>query len=243
MPIPPRQPAMSSLLRQTLKYGHLRRLGCPLHGKDIRSISSTGRLKDAPRPTLKAEADVPKAEDNEFDPYEPLRTREKPALLQPIMFTLGVGLCTFAGAAYLTRRESLRLAQSAMNTDASVDDLRHERMRLELKQANATYSRLHEVGCPGFITRSYAWLENHWLNYSDGERLGLGLVAVNTVVFLAWQIPLPAARFFMVKHFMHHPLSGRSYTLLTAVFSHMVSYFSPFPSSIRKALALISKSV
>jgi hypothetical protein len=74
-----------------------------------------------------------------------------------------------------------------------------------------------------------------WLNSSDGERVGIGLVAVNAVVFLAWQIRLPAVRLFMYEHFTHHPLSGRTYTLQSSVFSHAVSYYyyycgSPSPT-------------
>lgn len=228
---------MASPLRQIFRYRHLRRLGCSGRAKHVRSISSTGRLKDAPIPTLKAEIDNPKSEDDDFDPYKAIRTQEKPRMLRPIIFTLGVGFCTFAGAAYLTRQEAQQLAQITVNRDASVGDLRRGRILLELKQANAIFSWLKEIGCPGFITRSYAWLGTRWLNYSDGERVGIGLLAVNAIVFLAWQIPLPAVQFFMVKHFMHHPLSGRSYTLLTSMFSHQVS---DFLSSTRHELALIS---
>jgi rhomboid-like protein len=224
---------MSSPLRQALgNYAHLRRLRCNVHVRAIRPISSTARLKETHLPpTLKPEVDVPKADETDSDPYEPVRTREEPALLRPVIFTLGVGICTFAGAAYLTQRESQELAQTPTITGALVGDLRHERIMRQLKHANATFTWLQEIGCPAFIPRSYAWLGDRWLNSSDGERAAIGLVAVNTLVFLAWQIPLPAARFFMVKHFMHHPLSGRSYTLLTSVFSHMVSYFHTPPSA------------
>lgn len=97
---------MSLPLRQILKYRNLRRSGFTVHVNGIRSITSTGRLKDARPPTPKPEVAFPKAEDSDFNPYELLRTRKRPALLRPIIFTLGVGLCTFGGAAYLTRQES-----------------------------------------------------------------------------------------------------------------------------------------
>jgi hypothetical protein len=224
---------MSSPLCRVLRnYAHLRRLGCNVHVGAIRPINSTARLNDTRLPpTLKPEVDIPKADENGSDPYEPIRTREKPALLRPAIFTLGIGICTFAGAAYLTQRESEELVQTSTITSALVGNLRHERIMRQLKHANATFTWLQEIGCPAFIPRSYAWLGDYWLNSSDGERVALGLVAVNTIVFLAWQIPLPAMRLFMVKHFMHHPLSGRSYTLLTSVFSHMVSCLYRSPSS------------
>jgi rhomboid-like protein len=224
---------MSSPLRQVLRnYAHLPRLGCNVHVRATRPLSSTARRKETRLPpTLKPEVDVPKADENDSDPYEPIRTREKPALLRPLIFTLGIGIGTFAGAAYLTQRESQELAQTATMTGASTGKLRHERIMRELKHANATFTWLQEIGCPAFIPTIYAWLGDHWLNSSDGERAAMGVVAINTIVFLAWQIPLPAVRFFMVKHFMHHPLSGRSYTLLTSVFSHMVSYRHTSPAS------------
>lgn len=87
---------------------------------------------------------------------------------------------------------------------------------LELRQANSTYAWLRKIGCPNFICTSYLLLGNRWLNSSDGEWVSMGLVAVNAVIFLAWQIRLPAVRLFMYEHVTHHPLSGRTYTVLRA---------------------------
>ena len=86
-------------------------------------------------------------------------------------------------------------------------------MMLEVAHARGTLDRLREVGVPAPVPWCYAWLAEHWINFSDGERVGMGLVTV------------PVVRLFMVKHFIHHPLSGRSYTMLTSAFSHMVSLF------------------
>ena len=216
---------MSLLLPTLLNPGHLRLVRCTVHATSIRSITSTNRPRDAPKPTLKAEIEVPTAERIEFDPYHSLRTHKKPALLRPIIFALGVGICTFTAAAYLTRRESQDLASKSENVNASVGQLRQKRMMLEVAQAQKTIDWLQKKGVPQPIPWCYAWLATRWINNSDGERVALSLIAANAIVFLAWQIPLPAVRFFMAKHFMHHPLSGRSYTLLTAVFSHMVSHF------------------
>ena len=215
---------MSPLLHKLLKHGHLRLFRCSVHARAIRWISSTGRLQDAPLPKAKAEVDVPHSEGDGFEPLDSLWTRQKPALLRPIIFTLGVGICTFTGATYLSQRESQELAQKTTNAEASVSELRNERIMLEVAQARETWDWLCKKGIPEPVRSCYVWLATRWVNYSDGERVGVGLIAANTIVFLAWQIPLPAMRFFMVKHFMHHPLSGRSYTLLTSVFSHMVSH-------------------
>jgi len=44
------------------------------------------------------------------------------------------------------------------------------------------------------------------------------ICGVNTAIYLVWKIPRLAP--FMTRTFTHHPLSGRSYTLLTSMFSH-----------------------
>jgi hypothetical protein len=215
---------MSLPLCRILTYASSRQLRCSAHARAARFISPTAKLKDVPvPPMLKPEIDAPSAEQKDADPYEPFRTQEKPRLLRPFLFTISIGICTFGGAAYLSNREFQERTRATTSSGSLVGGLRHERIKRELRHANATYAWLREKGCPGFILRSYARLGDYWLNASDGERVALGLVALNTIVFLAWQIPLPAVRFFMVKHFMHHPLSGRSYTLLTSTFSHMVS--------------------
>lgn len=225
---------MSLPLRRILTYRSFRQLRYTAHARTTRSISSTAILNDVRiPPTLKPEIDIPNAEQNSPDPYEPFRTQRTPRLLRPLLFTISISLGTFAGAAYLTTREFQEPTRTTTITGSLVGDLRHERIMRELRHANATYTWLREMGCPGFVLRSYARLGDYWLNTSDGERVALGLVAVNTVVFLAWQIPLPAVRFYMTKHFMHHPLSGRSYTLLTSTFSHMVSSSHRFPSITR----------
>ena len=193
-------------------------------------------------PKAQAEVDVPNAEVNPFALFGSLWTRQRPALLRPITFTLGVGICTFTAAAYLSRRESQELARKSTKADASIGELRNERIMLEVAQARRTCDWLRETRIPEPITWCYAWLATRWINYSDGERVGVGLIAANMIVFLAWQVPLPAMRFFMVKHFMHHPLSGRSYTLLTSVFSHMVSYSDCFPLCRRHEIDLRPES-
>ncbi|KAI0315883.1 hypothetical protein OF83DRAFT_308253 [Amylostereum chailletii] len=68
------------------------------------------------------------------------------------------------------------------------------------------------------IIHSYARVAEAWLNASDGRRAAWGICAVNGLVWFAWQIP--RLKPFMHMHFAHDPLSGRSYTMLTSMFSH-----------------------
>ena len=66
------------------------------------------------------------------------------------------------------------------------------------------------------ILHSYARLAEMYLNASEGRRAGYGIAAVNVGVWVAWQIPI--LRPFMMAHFTHQPLSGKTYTMLTSMF-------------------------
>ena len=66
------------------------------------------------------------------------------------------------------------------------------------------------------ILHSYARLAEMYLNASEGRRAGYGIAAVNVGIWIAWQIPV--LRPFMMSHFVHHPLSGKTYTMLTSMF-------------------------
>ncbi|KAH8555756.1 hypothetical protein BGW37DRAFT_418484 [Umbelopsis sp. PMI_123] len=57
-----------------------------------------------------------------------------------------------------------------------------------------------------------------WESLKESEKTMAAIIAINTVVFAAWQIPV--LRPFMHRYFIHDPLSGRSITLLTSCFSH-----------------------
>jgi rhomboid-like protein len=66
------------------------------------------------------------------------------------------------------------------------------------------------------ILHSYARIAEMYLNASEGRRAGYGIAAVNLGIWVAWQIPV--LRPFMMAHFTHHPLSGKTYTMLTSMF-------------------------
>ena len=64
----------------------------------------------------------------------------------------------------------------------------------------------------------YARLAEDYLNCSDGRKAAYKIIAINSVIWFLWQIP--RLKPFMGRNFTHNPLSGRSTTLLTSVFSH-----------------------
>lgn len=56
---------------------------------------------------------------------------------------------------------------------------------------------------------------------SEGKRLCWKICLLNTGVWVLWKIN--RLRPFMNRSFMHHPLSGLSYTLLTSMFRYLFS--------------------
>ncbi|RIA96214.1 hypothetical protein C1645_688061 [Glomus cerebriforme] len=61
-------------------------------------------------------------------------------------------------------------------------------------------------------------MTKRWNSLNDSTKTIAVLIGINTIIFGMWQI-LPL-RVVMNKYFVHNPLSGRSFTLLTSVFSH-----------------------
>ncbi|TFY52171.1 hypothetical protein EVG20_g10675 [Dentipellis fragilis] len=94
-------------------------------------------------------------------------------------------------------------------------------MMLTAKLTNRAESILNSIASAPQALRDacgYA-LRQYSKPLADGERAAYWITAVNVCVWLAWKVP--RLRPFMYAHFMHDPLSGKAYTLLTSVFSHM----------------------
>ncbi|KAF8318765.1 hypothetical protein DL93DRAFT_2109316 [Clavulina sp. PMI_390] len=83
------------------------------------------------------------------------------------------------------------------------------------------------------IQRAYVMFANAYLALPEASRTCYAITTVNALIFLAWKVP--RWQTFMMRHFLHDPLSGRSYTLLTSVFSHQ-----SFPHLLFNSLALNS---
>ncbi|KAI8057791.1 hypothetical protein BDF22DRAFT_615967 [Syncephalis plumigaleata] len=88
-----------------------------------------------------------------------------------------------------------------------------------IEKTRAQLDRIRQLDAvPDAVKRVYYTLMNKWYSTSPNERFLAGIIGINTVVFLAWQLPMLAP--WMARHFMHYPGISRSYTLLTACFSH-----------------------
>ena len=73
---------------------------------------------------------------------------------------------------------------------------------------------------PNYVSKlaalTYADWAGKWAASAEGRRVCRTVIAINSVIWLAWQIP--RLRPIMTRHFLHYPLSGLSHTLLTSVF-------------------------
>ncbi|GAB5589509.1 hypothetical protein Unana1_04409 [Umbelopsis nana] len=85
-------------------------------------------------------------------------------------------------------------------------------------RVNRTMNKLENLNVPEDVRRAYMIIYEKWTLLKESEKTMAGIIAVNTVVFAAWQIPI--LRPVMRRYFVHDPLSGRSITLLTSCFSH-----------------------
>ncbi|KAI0766644.1 hypothetical protein BD413DRAFT_480888 [Trametes elegans] len=91
------------------------------------------------------------------------------------------------------------------------------RLQAGLASLKSSIEQLPET-VKAVVTWSYVQVFQPILNASEGKRMCWAIGAVNLAVWAAWRVPRWNA--FMIRSFTHNALSGRSYTLLTSVFSH-----------------------
>ncbi|KAI0050946.1 hypothetical protein FA95DRAFT_1593565 [Auriscalpium vulgare] len=153
-----------------------------------------------------------------------------PGVRGHILFFLGASLFAYGVAAQNTNVETdfwtkYLSGQFRWTTSApSTGDMRLARQTVTLKKVQAQLNQLTDylanapIMIKSVVLHTYARVAEEYLNASEGRRAAWGICAVNVVVWAAWQIP--RLRPFMQIHFTHNPLSGKTYTMLTSMFSH-----------------------
>ena len=116
----------------------------------------------------------------------------KPKLLKPFIFTLAVGTTSYCGCALL----QYELAKKKINQNSNWKNF---------KRADKSL---------GFRRKLNQW----WNNLHEGEKIAVGIIAINTGIFLLWQIP--TMKFAMYKWFTSAPSQKASSPLLLSCFSH-----------------------
>ncbi|KAI0289027.1 hypothetical protein B0F90DRAFT_1153108 [Multifurca ochricompacta] len=153
-----------------------------------------------------------------------------PMIGKHIIFVFGASALVYVVAAHNTNIETKLWASYLVNQKhwstaaPTTGDMRFAQAQILLKKFQAQLTALTgsladaPIIAKSVILHSYARLAEMYLNASEGRRAGYGIAALNVGIWIAWQIPV--IRPFMMSHFTHHPLSGKTYTMLTSMFSH-----------------------
>jgi rhomboid-like protein len=69
------------------------------------------------------------------------------------------------------------------------------------------------------ISTFFRDIKYYWNQKSQGEKLALGIIGINTLVFALWNTKIISSH-VMHRYFVHDPASGRALTLWTSAYSH-----------------------
>jgi len=162
--------------------------------------------------------------------FESFVAHNKPVLWQPILWSVLAGGGSYAVAAYYTNEDTRKWAKSLGQGSwwrpggATSQELQRARkFTLHKDLTNRLKTIVDSTKAWPAMLRVYSqrvWitLAENRLNTSDGRRAAWTILLLNGFVFIGWQIP--ALRGSMASYFLHSPLSGKNYTLVTSAFSH-----------------------
>ncbi|KAL4066045.1 hypothetical protein V8B97DRAFT_2021162 [Scleroderma yunnanense] len=156
---------------------------------------------------------------------------ERPSVRKQVEFFVGVSLLAFGLAASITEKETKYWKEKLLSASnifqfrsPTTEEMRRARYlelagRLKdilnvLKEETSTWPATLRNAYVGTYVRA----AQGYLDSTEGRRVCWYIASLNAVVFLAWKAR--RIRPFMWRAFTHDPLSGRSYTLLTSIFSH-----------------------
>jgi len=150
------------------------------------------------------------------------------AVVKPVVFTAVVSLGSFVLAAYVWERNQATLikrikawrVKNKGERPTAKDFMQAQSELLQEKWGGILdrFRWIQEIGVPIEVQKAIFMMRQRWMEFSPGERTMWGIVAINSLVFGAWQVPRLTP--FMTEWFMHHPARGHSVTLLTSMFSH-----------------------
>ena len=97
-------------------------------------------------------------------------------------------------------------------------------LRDKLADLNSALSKF-PILIRGWVNICFVAIVQPYADATEGKRLCWKICLLNAGVWVAWKIK--RLHPFMKRSFMHHPLSGLSYTLLTSVFRYLI-FSDPF---------------
>jgi rhomboid-like protein len=89
----------------------------------------------------------------------------------------------------------------------------------DLRRLNEKISNL-PAGTKAVIQRLYIITAQSWVNMPEGRQAAYALVGIFVGIHLLKTVGFGKVKAFFTKNFVHDPLSGRSFTLLTSNFGH-----------------------
>ncbi|KAG0295498.1 Rho- GTP-binding protein RhoN [Linnemannia gamsii] len=150
------------------------------------------------------------------------------AIVKPILFTAATSFGVFATAAYVWERQQVSLikriqawrssSRSERPSAREFVQAQSEILQEQWGDISERYRWIQQIRIPVELQKMLFMMRSRWMELTPGERTIWSLIAINSVVFGAWQVPRWSP--FMQKWFMHDPSSSRSVTLLTSMFSH-----------------------
>ncbi|EGG12058.1 putative presenilin associated, rhomboid-like protein [Melampsora larici-populina 98AG31] len=150
----------------------------------------------------------------------------RPTIWKPFMFCAGLTILGFGTAVYMTNKDTSSKIDyvfknqttfpmwfskvfSTLPDSAEPSDMQLQQLRKLEKLNFIKSSGLNHI-IPNHILTWY-------INLSEGKQICLVLALANLPIFLLWQLPRMTS--YMTSNFTHNPLSGKSHTILTSVFS------------------------
>ncbi|TPX65469.1 hypothetical protein SpCBS45565_g05146 [Spizellomyces sp. 'palustris'] len=183
----------------------------PINFLRTASVSPRRRLPperprvDDPQAPLKEQARVHQEHEHGKDPE--WKDYKRVTIIRPVLFSAAVVVVSFGVASYM--RAERRWEAEQKGSIFAFEQIFGPPPRRRMDESSAW---------PEPISRIKGMILHWWESARPSQQTAYAIIGINTAVFLLWRIP--SLQPFMLRHFAHHPLSGRSYTLLTSVFSH-----------------------
>ncbi|KAJ3186348.1 hypothetical protein HDU85_007788 [Gaertneriomyces sp. JEL0708] len=190
----PTQSSLARLLRTTPSPVTSRALRRPAAGS-----STVDREKPFP--------EEPNFDDESIPPPRPQGHR---TVLKPVLFTAGIVLLSFGTGSYLQARKRWDAEDKGRRfilPSWEWPDVRGGLIQ-QRPQSGSAVRDMYDLIC------------DRWKMLGSAKRTVYTIIAINVGVWMLWQLPHARSKAFMMRHFTHHPGSGRSYTMLTCMFSH-----------------------
>ncbi|CAG8780759.1 23373_t:CDS:1, partial [Dentiscutata erythropus] len=154
-----------------------------------------------------------------------VRLYNRPSIVKPILFA-----CFTSGTAYAVALTYSEYKRRASSNRTLIEQYNREETSVIPSWVKRVFSqqlrKLQDWNVYIEIERNIALITKRWRSLNDSDKTLLVLIGINAIVFGMWQLA-PLQR-LMEKRFVHHPLSGRMFTLLTSVFSHKAAWHFGF---------------